>query len=54
MSGVNDLVTAMHDTLCACGARCHGWHADKAALLEFVEQRWGTAGPFEYYLEAES
>ena len=54
MSGIDGLTTAMHDTLCGCGARCAGWENDKAALLAFAEERWGSPYTFERYLEGGS
>ena len=53
MTTLDGLITAMHDTLCGCGGRCQGWHDDKAALLAFAQQRWGTPHPFEHYLGGE-
>jgi hypothetical protein len=52
VSTLDGLITAMHDCLCGCGDRCAGWLADREALLEFAEMRWGSRYTFEWYLGA--
>ena len=40
---LDTVVTFLHDSMCGCGERCHGWVEDRRALVEFSETRWGRA-----------
>lgn len=47
---IDDLIQVMHDSLCACGGHCFGWEDDRAALIDFIENRWGSVAVFNRYL----
>lgn len=50
MATIDDLVQAMHDSLCSCGERCFGFEQDKAWLEENFTQRWGSIYPLRGFL----
>lgn len=47
MNGIDKLVTRMHDYLCQCGEECDGWFQDREALLEWIEDRYGSTSVLE-------
>lgn len=50
MATIDDLVQAMHDSLCSCGEQCFGFEQDKAWLEENFIQRWGSIAPLRGFL----
>lgn len=47
---IEDLAQAMHDTLCGCGGKCHGYLADYNRIITFFEEQWCGVYPLENYL----
>ncbi len=51
MSEIENLVQAMHDSLCQCGGWCKGAERDHLNFEGYVSRTWGSTYPLENYLK---